>query len=127
MGLVIAILGGAVVMGLLWMVLRPRGAAGSAGSSTRIGDDGFFVQGDFPDGAQVEYEALVNGTWRRGMAAVSGRETFVYTGTPPTEVRILGVIGGGVTSSVPSSAGVLNAIASNDDDDEPFAGTPSAY
>ncbi len=121
MGLAIAIVAGLGVMGLLWMVLRPRGASGGGATSSRIAADGFFIQGDFSDGAQVEYECLVNGTWRRGMAAVSGAETFVYTGTPPTEVRILGVVGGGDRSSPPPSSGGSST------DDEPFAGIPSAY
>src|SRR5580704_6323182 len=119
--LVIAIAAGLGVIGLLWLVLRPRDTSGGSGATTRFGDDGFYIQGNFPNGAQVEYECLVNGSWRRGMAAVSGAETFVYTGTPPTEVRILGVVGGSPPSSGPISSGP--AIV----DDEPFAGTPSAY
>ncbi len=122
MGLVIAIIAGIGVMGLLWIVLRPKTIVGGAGASTRIGDDGFFVEGDFPYGAQVEYECLVNGSWRRGMASVSGSETFVYTGTPPTEVRILGIVGGGVPPSSGPSIG-----PSIDDNDSSFVGTPSAY
>ena len=125
MGLVIAIIAGVGVMGLLWMVLRPKSVAGGVGASTRMGDDGFFIEGDFPDGAQVEYECLVNGSWRRGMAAVSGSETFVYTGTPPTEVRILGVVGGSPMSGGVISSGPISSGASVDD--EPFAGVPSAY
>jgi hypothetical protein len=122
MGLVIAIAAGLGVMALLWMVLRPRGVIGGGGTTTQISADGFYVQGDFPDGAQVEYEALVNGTWRRGMASVSGTQTFVYTGAAPTEVRILAVIGtGGIVSSAAS------AILDNSDDDDDAAIIPNAY
>lgn len=102
MGSLIAIVAGLAVMGVLWFLLRPRGASGGGGADTRIGADGFFVQGNFADGDQVEYECLVNGSWRRGMAALSGAETFVYTGTPPTEVRILGVVGDGGSSASPT-------------------------
>jgi hypothetical protein len=120
MGLVII---GVVVAALVAaLVLLFRGRGGSASGSmarTRIGDDGFFIVGDFTPGTSVEYQALVAGTWRRGTALVSGAETFVYTGTPPTDVRILGE--SGVTSLQPPSAGPASS------DDGPFAGFPSAY
>jgi hypothetical protein len=90
------------------------------GVATRIGDDGFFVFGDITPGTDVAYEALVAGALKRGTVTASGGETFVYTGTPPTEVRILGLLGGtSVISSPPPSSGPASSDA--------FTGFPSAY
>jgi formylglycine-generating enzyme required for sulfatase activity len=94
-----------------WMLLRrkrvplpdpeapPRSTttAGSNGMTTRIGDDGFFVRvPGAAAGARARYECLVNGTQVSDVVPLEGDETFVYTGSPPTGVRIVEVIAGPV-------------------------------
>ncbi len=113
---VVAALGGTA---LLWLILRPR----DLGTTTRLGPDGFFVRGAFAPGARVRYEVRVNGTWRSGVADVSGPETFVYTGATPSEVRILEAIGGAPPISAPPSS----PPAPPSSDDSVFSGFPSAY
>lgn len=124
----IAVIAGAGIIGAIWFVLRGRGASSPRddgdGVTTRVGSDGFFICGSFSSGTEVRYEALVNGTWRRGIAAVSGTETFVYTGTPPTEVRIVG-FDDDARVSVPSPPS--SGPSSNDDDSGAFGDFPSAY
>lgn len=119
MGWVLAVVGAVGGTALLWLILRPRGV----GTSTRLGPDGFFVLGVFEPGARVRYQVRVNGTWRSGVADVSGAETFVYTGATPTEVRILEVIGGAAPVSSPPSS----PPSPPSSDDGVFSGFPSAY
>jgi hypothetical protein len=112
-----AIVGLAAVLGtgLLFLLFRSGG-----GGRTRLGSDGFFVRGDA--GRRVRYRVCVNGTWREGVAELTGGETFVYTGATPTEVQILGA--DDVAAPIPSST-----VSSRDDsnDSSGFAGFPSAY
>jgi len=84
-----------------WMLLRrkrtPRpesAATPSAGPTTRVGDDGFFVRAPgVAAGSRVRYEATVNGTQVSDVVPLEGaEETFVYTGSRPTGVRILEVL-----------------------------------
>jgi hypothetical protein len=120
MGLVLAVVAAVGGTALLWLLFRGRSNAG--GTTTSLGPDGFFVRGSFDPGARVRYEVCVNGTWRKGVADITSNETFVYTGTTPTDVRILEVIGGEapVSSSVPS-------VPSPPSSDDSFTGFPSAY
>ena len=81
-----------------WMLLRRkrRPAATPAtrsGVSTRAVADGFFViaQGAAP-GARARYECLVNGTQVSDVVPLAGEETFVYTGSPPSGIRIVEVV-----------------------------------
>jgi hypothetical protein len=120
----VGILGAALVAGLVLFFSRQNRNRLSIGDvsdvRTRIGDDGFFVVGDFEPGAQVQYEALIQGGWRRGLAPIVGGETFVYTGTPPTDVRIVGIEGGMLRRSIPPSSGPASV-------DDAFTGFPGAY
>ena len=67
----------------------------SNGVSTRVGDDGFFVRapGAAP-GARARYECIVNDTSISDVVPLEGDETFVYTGSPPSGVRIVEIIEG---------------------------------
>ena len=98
-----------------WMLLRrKRGAAADApaaagttssssnGLSTRAGDDGFFVRvPGAPPGARARYECLVNGQQVSDTVPLEGEETFVYTGSPPTGVRIVEVLEGPLQGPAP--------------------------
>ncbi|HSO37749.1 MAG TPA: SUMF1/EgtB/PvdO family nonheme iron enzyme [Labilithrix sp.] len=82
-----------------WMLLRRKRRAAPvpspSGVSTRIGDDGFFVRvPNAPHGARARYECMVNGTQVSDVVPLEGEETFVYTGSPPTSVRIVEVVAG---------------------------------
>ncbi len=91
-----------------WMLLRRRRApAGDAplppsstsllsnGVSTRASDDGFFVRAPgAPPGARARYECIVNNTSISDVVPLEGDETFVYTGSPPSGVRIVEILDG---------------------------------
>ena len=88
-----------------WMLLRrkrapapealPTTTTASNGMTTRIGDDGFFVRvPGASHGARARYECLVNGTQVSDVVPLEGDETFVYTGSPPTGVRIVEIVAG---------------------------------
>jgi hypothetical protein len=113
-----AIVGLAAVLGtgLLFLLFRS-----GDGGRTRLGSDGFFVRGEA--GRRVRYRVCVNGTWREGVAELTGGETFVYTGATPTEVQILGA--DAISAPMPSSSS--SVPSSNDDQSSGFAGFPSAY
>jgi len=69
--------------------------ATSNGMTTRIGADGFFVRvPGAASGARARYECLVNGTQISDVVPLEGDETFVYTGSPPTGVRIVEIVQG---------------------------------
>jgi sulfatase modifying factor 1 len=70
------------------------GAGLVAGVSTRSGTDGFFVTApDVVPGARVRYACIVNGTEVSDVVPLDGaKETFVYTGAPPTAIRILEIV-----------------------------------
>jgi hypothetical protein len=72
------------------------GAGLVAGVSTRSGTDGFFVKApDVVPGARVRYACIVNGTEVSDVVPLDGaKETFVYTGSPPTAIRILEIVAG---------------------------------
>jgi hypothetical protein len=141
---------------------KKEGAAGAAGSvpgvpgnvSTEAKADGFVVRSALGAGSRVRYEAFVSGTKVSDVVVVDGPETFVFTGGPPTAIRILEVTpvqasyrgdrasGGarGSSASRGSGARVVPVVhhhhhhesSSNrrDDDDDPprpFLGSPSAY
>jgi sulfatase modifying factor 1 len=92
-----------------WMLLRrkrrPAGAGAGAGAearasavgvSTRAGTDGFFVRasGVMP-GARVRYACIVNGKEVTDVVPLDGdKETFVYTGSPPSAIRVLEIVAG---------------------------------
>ncbi len=107
-----------VFVAILFFVVRSF--TGGSRNEWRTGEDGFFIVGDYSQGDEVEYEALVSGGWKRGVIPCAGRETFVYTGIAPTDVRVLGVVGQGRVSSPPSSGPDVP-------DDDVFTGTPTAY
>jgi formylglycine-generating enzyme required for sulfatase activity len=72
-----------------------KGAApNTAGFSTRARTDGFVVIApNAAPGARVRYECIVNGTQVSDVVPLDGgRETFVYTGPPPTAIRILEIL-----------------------------------
>jgi sulfatase modifying factor 1 len=90
-----------------WMLLRrkrrPAGAGAGAGAearasavgvSTRAGTDGFFVRASgVTPGARVRYACIVNGKEVTDLVPLDGdKETFVYTGSPPTAIRILEIV-----------------------------------
>jgi formylglycine-generating enzyme required for sulfatase activity len=90
-----------------WMLLRRKKKPGSTpeapakqtnafGVSTRAAADGFFVNvPDVSPGARIRYECFVNGTQVSDVVPLDGgKETFVYTGSPPTAIRILEIIAG---------------------------------
>jgi hypothetical protein len=64
--------------------------------STRTGEDGFFVRSPgITPGSRVRYQCLVNGTEVSDVVPLDGAmETFVYTGSAPTAIRILEIIPG---------------------------------
>ena len=90
-----------------WMLLRrkrrPAGAgagvragaeAGAGAVATRAGADGFFIRasGATP-GARVRYTCIVNGKDVTDVVPLDGgKETFVYTGAPPTAIRVLEIV-----------------------------------
>jgi hypothetical protein len=122
-GLVLLGVLGAALVAALVLFFRGQNKQNLSGGdvTTRIGADGFFIIGDFEPGVEVQYEAMIEGGWRRGLVPTAGSETFVYTGTPPTEVRILGMDGGSVRRSSPPSSGPTI------DNDDVFTGSPGAY
>jgi formylglycine-generating enzyme required for sulfatase activity len=83
-----------------WMLLRrkraPGVAAGLTGVSTRAGADGFFVRSPgLPLGSRARYACIVEGTEVSDVVPLDGAmETFVYTGSAPTAIRILEIIPG---------------------------------
>jgi len=89
----------------------PAGNTSSSSNdlSTRIGDDGFFVRAlGAPPGAHARYECVVTGRQVSDIVPLEGEETFVYTGSPPTGVRIVEVLqghprlrGDGIVGSAP--------------------------
>ena len=70
------------------------GAGILAGVSTRAGADGFFVSAPgVTPGARVRYACIVNGTEVSDVVPLdSDKETFVYTGSPPTAIRVLEIV-----------------------------------
>ena len=130
-GWVIAGVGGLVGIVVLWLLFRSNGSAGDDSGMedgrTRIAADGFFVQG-FSPGSRVHWRAMVNGTWRTGVAEIAGAETFVYTGGTPSDVQLksigAGIAAAPVSAPAPSSS---SSSSSSDDDSSPFDGFPSAY
>ena len=82
-----------------WMLLRRKRPAGTAanpsGISTRASEDGFFVRAPHaPPGSRARYECMVNGTQVTDVVPLAGDETFIYTGSPPTGIRIAEIIAG---------------------------------
>jgi formylglycine-generating enzyme required for sulfatase activity len=84
-----------------WMLLRRKRApgvpaAGLPGVSTRTGADGFFVRSPgLPPGSRARYACIVNGAEVSDVVPLDGAmETFVYTGSAPTAIRIVEIIPG---------------------------------
>jgi sulfatase modifying factor 1 len=78
--------------------VRVRASAGASagGLATRAGTDGFFVRASgVTPGARVRYACIVNGKEVTDVVPLDGdKETFVYTGSPPTAIRVLEIIAG---------------------------------
>jgi len=125
MGVAIVAVAALVGAGILWMIIRQSRGGNDGGGledgRARVAADGFFVRA-FPAGSRVHWRALVNGTWRTGVAEIAGGETFVYTGGTPSEIELKS-IGGAAPAPVSAPA----PSSSNDDDGSAFAGFPSAY
>ena len=79
-----------------WTQESPSKQTNAFGVSTRAGADGFFVNvPDVSPGARVRYECFVNGTQVSDVVPLDGgKETFVYTGSPPSAIRILEIVAG---------------------------------
>jgi formylglycine-generating enzyme required for sulfatase activity len=147
-----------------WMLLRrkrssaraePSAARSPSGITTRVGEDGFFVRAPLaPPGSRVRYTCVVNGVEVADAVPLSGEETFVYTGAPPTGIQILDVFAApqasyrsldrlshepreappvprGTQPSQASRTPLVALIETQPDESEatsePFAGYPSAY
>jgi formylglycine-generating enzyme len=82
-----------------WMLLRRKRStrpaplpATRSGASTRAGEDGFFLRvPSAPPGSRARYECLVDGKTVTDVVPLAGEETFVYTGSPPSNIRIIEV------------------------------------
>ena len=127
-GLAIVAVAALVGVGILLLIIRQSRGGNDGGGledgRARVAADGFFVRA-FPAGSRVHWRALVNGTWRTGVAEIAGSETFVYTGGTPSEIELKSIGGGAVPAPVSAPA----PSSSNDDDSssDAFAGFPSAY
>lgn len=104
---------------------RSRGTFDPGSVQTRVGSDGFWILA--PAGARVRYEAMVGGVPVSDAVTLDpGPEgTFIYTGSSPTQVRIL---------QVTSMAAATPFLASQALADEPVSipqppprGEPPAY
>jgi sulfatase modifying factor 1 len=138
-GILLAFGGGlvAIVVALVFGLRRLGGSALSSGTdaiTTRNGADGFFlIAPSVAAGSRVQYQCLVRGTWRSGVVPISGLETFVYTGTPPDQVRVLQVMASASPAwkappPQPSSyADYSSGSSSSSSDDSSFLGSPRAY
>jgi formylglycine-generating enzyme required for sulfatase activity len=124
-----------VIVGLLVYLRRRGGPALDAGSvQTRLGADGFWVTAPAPAGARVRYEATVGGVPVTDVVTLDGdpQGTFVYTGSPPGQVRILQLTAGAASAIVPFVAGapVRRAYQADEPDyiaEPPPGRDPPAY
>jgi formylglycine-generating enzyme required for sulfatase activity len=101
---------------------------------TRIGNDGFYIIAPgVPAGTRVRYECLVKGLPVSDVVPLEGgRETFVYTGSRPLDVKIVEVMPGpGSTYRSPQRrpppARVVHVHHDPSPQPEPFVGYPRAY
>ena len=70
-------------------------AVSPSGNTTRATEDGFFVRApNVAPGSRVRYECVVNGTKVIDDVPIACDETFIYTGSPPTLIRIVEVLSG---------------------------------
>lgn len=125
-GMVLLGVAGVAVVIIAVLVFRGRSETGAGDSPLwRAGPDGFFILGNYTPGTPIQYEYFVSGEWRGGTVPAAGLETFVYTGTPPVDVRFgdAELVSSGFMP-VPS---IGSGPASVDDDDDVNVGSPSAY
>jgi hypothetical protein len=88
-------------------------ALGLAGASMRVEEDGFFaVVPDAPSGSRLRYECMVNGVAISDIVPLAGLETFIYTGAPPSSIRLVEIVSGAVSGGFRVAAPrVLNVEA----------------
>jgi hypothetical protein len=130
-GIVILGIAGAAVVAIVVLAFRKPRVGGDFGvdlgvEQWRVGADGFYILGNYAPGTEVRYEYLGADGWKSGAVPASGQETYVYTGAPPTDVRILDG-GDGGSAFVPSGLPIASGPRSSNDDDDVFTGFPSAY
>jgi len=133
----------AIIFAIFGIRRLTRSASGGGGGgdnrvTTRNGADGFFlVAPTLAAGSRVQYTCLVNGTWRGGVVPTAGVETFVYTGTPPAQVRIVRILAAEAPAwRQPAAPAITQDFSSNSSssssstsssDDSSFLGSPRAY
>lgn len=122
---------GTLIAALAYALRRARGPAGSL--KTRPETDGFRIRGaGLVAGQKVRYRYVADGRSQTGEITVTGggdEGVFVYTGSRPSSVEVLGVLGAGATRPQPDRARRQDPRRDEPrrDDDTPFRGYPSAY
>ena len=125
-----------LVRRFLFRIARGRGASsGYPDATVRVGPDGFWL--DAPKvavGSTIRYRAVVDGASRVGEVKAergpAGKGQFVYTGSAPSAVEILGVsVAAGLALGAMTRTPTVTTRTTpvRDVEHQPFRGYPSAY